>query len=51
MFGHEALTQFYVMTLRIMAQSLRSQHKSRGRMINVFELIMEKYHNLQGVIG
>ena len=41
--------QFYIMTLRIMAQSLKSQHKSRGKMIiNVFEIIMEKYQSSRG---
>lgn len=44
--------QFYIMTLRFMAQSLKSQNKSRGKMIiNVFEIIMEKYQSLQGVTG
>lgn len=44
--------QFYMMTPRIKAQSLRSQHKSKGKMIiNVFELIVEKYQSLQGVTG
>lgn len=44
--------QFYIMTLRIMAQSLRSQYKSGGEMIiNIFELIMEKYQRLPGVTG
>ena len=41
--------QFHIMTLRIMAQSLKSQHKSRGKMIiNVFEIIMEKYQSSRG---
>lgn len=40
---------FYIMTLRFMAQSLKSQHTSRGKMIiNVFKIIMEKYQSSRG---
>lgn len=40
---------FYIMTLRVMAQSLKSQHTSRGKMIiHVFKIIMEKYQSSRG---